>query len=93
MKLEEIKFKFNKNKLEFLNVNQFRSKSNIQDIYSIRFGQRNPNICFINLKDKSSTKLELNHNDEIYYFYFDNVRYYIPKSLLTHKAIVQFQKQ
>jgi hypothetical protein len=91
--LEDLTFRYNVAKKEFLNTNQKRGKKFNHEIWSIRFGTINPNLVFINYKNKYSQRLLLSENLDSYYFEFKNKTYFIPKSELKNKSIIQFKNK
>lgn len=84
MNINECRFKFNKNKLEFKNLTENSL------IYSIRFGQINNTIGFINHTDYSVFKFNLTESNNEYTFFYDDVKYSISKDKLQSNSIVEF---
>lgn len=55
--ITDYEFKFNPVKWEFKNTNQ--SRKDLTEIYSIRIGQINKTICFVNLKSKKAIRCKV----------------------------------
>jgi len=88
--LEQIKFKYKENTLEFRNLDQTRGQGKEKKIFSIRLGQINKSLIFVNYKDYSMDKLRLNENSTKYYFEYKGKYYSINKDLLLNNSIVTF---
>lgn len=84
MSINECKFKFTKNKLEFKNL----TKNSL--IYSIRFGQLNTKIGFINHTDYSVYKFNLTESNNEYFFFYNDEKISIEKDKLQSNSIVEF---
>ena len=82
--LNELEFKFTKKKMEFLNLTKGSS------IYSIRFGQVNTTIAFINHTDYSVIKTQLIENKDQYIINYECNDYTINKSVLNKNNLVKF---
>lgn len=84
MNINECKFKFNKSKLEFKNLTENSL------IYSIRFGQVNNKIGFINHIDYSVIKFNLTESNNEYTFFYNDEKFSIEKDKLQSNGIIEF---